>query len=795
MGKKETIDRYLLKNIFLIVGIIVAVMITIQYYFAYELVLELTKKRFEHLAKQATVIVKESDSRAEETIAILGEIPTIKNIDTLQKERELLKIFITPIKRDNTIYAIYIGYKNGNYFEVVNNKHSPAVAKMFNAPPKTDWIVVKINRVDGVAHRTSHFYDKDLNFISKLEEITKYDPRKRPWYNIALGKNRVVSTEPYLYYRLKKMGITYSLDVKDGTVIAMDMTLEGLSGFLKDLKAKSGIEIFMVGKDKTIASSEGIEKKVDKELLEASKDESQNIISYHKDGEDYLAMVINGKPPVWLAFKAKRSEMMKPYLDIIHTEIMITIILILLIIPLVRHIAQRFLKPINALLEENQKIKNREFNRVKKINCNILELNQLSTSMVDMAKSIKEYEKKQEMLLEGFIHLIAETIDAKSHYTGEHCKRVPIIAKMLIKEVDKADYGELKDFKIQHEDTLKALEWSAWLHDCGKLVVPEHVVDKATKLETVYNRIHEIRTRFEVLLRDARIKYLENLLIGEDSKRAKDEFDKEKAKLQSDFEFIAKINVGEVPLKEDDYKRLESIASIKWERNFSNRIGISWGERELLGNLTKEEKFPVEENLLLDGNIYRVPRDRKDFEIFKRESVTMKVPDLLYNKGELYNLSIRQGTLTEEEKFKINEHAIHTLRMLKELPWADHLKNVVDDASNHHEYLDGSGYPRSLTKDDLSIPARIMTIADIFEALTSSDRPYKKPKTLSQTLNIMVDMAKNYKIDSELFILMMEKDIHLKFAKMYLSPEQIDIDKVDKDKMIEDVREAVKEFI
>ncbi len=789
MVKKEKIDNFLLKKVFLIVGIIVTTMIIIQYYFAYELVFKLTQKRFEHLAKQAEIVVKDRDSQAREIVEILGAIPSIKNIDSLEKEKQILKLFATPIKRDNTIYAIYIGYENGNYFEVVNAKHSPAVVKKFNIPDGARWAVIQIVRVNGVGYRVSHYYDENLNYVSKMEETTKYDPRKRPWYKIALGKKEVVSTDPYMYYRLKKMGITYSLSLDDDKmVIALDKTLEGLSNFLKDLKSNTDIEIYMMLKGKVIASSEGMNKKIDQELINAFKNSPDKIITYKKDFKEYLAMSIPAKGdtklPVHLAFKAEKSKMMAPYLRIIHTEILLTILVILMVIPLIRHLSQKFLLPIKSLVKENLKIKNREFDKLQKVKSNILEIDQLSDSLIDMAKSIKEYENQQEKLLEGFIHLIAETIDVKSSHTGEHCRRVPIIAKMLTKEADKADFGELKNFKIKTGDDLKALEWSAWLHDCGKLVVPEHVIDKATKLETVYNRIHEIRTRFEVLLRDAKIRYLEDLLIGEDAKIAKDILDKKIKKLHSDFEFIAEVNLGEKPLSKEDKKRLQEIANIEWERNFSNQIGISWQERELLGNIIKEEIFPVKEKLLLDGAIYQIPRERKDFEIFRREKVTMKIPDLLYNKGELYNLSIDQGTLTQEERFKINEHAIHTIRMLKELPWTPHLKRIVEDAGNHHEHLDGTGYPRSLTKKDLSIPARIMAIADIFEALTSSSRPYKRPKSLSVSLKIMAQMAKNQKIDAELFVIFLKEDIHIKFAKLYLNPEQLDLENIDKKELI-----------
>jgi HD-GYP domain-containing protein (c-di-GMP phosphodiesterase class II) len=152
----------------------------------------------------------------------------------------------------------------------------------------------------------------------------------------------------------------------------------------------------------------------------------------------------------------------------------------------------------------------------------------------------------------------------------------------------------------------------------------------------------------------------------------------------------------------------------------------------------------------------------------------MAIPEHQYNLGEVYNLSIARGTLTTEDRFKINEHMISTIKMLENLPFPKELSRVPRYASTHHETLKGTGYPRQLSAEDLSIPERVLVISDIFEALTASDRPYRKAKPISVAVNIMHKMALDEHIDLELFRLFLTSGTHLKYAKAYLKPEQID---------------------
>lgn len=379
---------------------------------------------------------------------------------------------------------------------------------------------------------------------------------------------------------------------------------------------------------------------------------------------------------------------------------------------------------------------------------------------------------EQRQLFDAFVQLLAGAIDAKSPYTGGHCARVPELAIMLAQAAD--DDGSFADFRMASDDQRREFQVAAWLHDCGKITTPEYVVDKATKLETLYNRIHEIRMRFELLLRDARIDYYQQLLAGEkDEKSLALDFDRAWRQIQEDFAFVAECNVGGEFMSDDKIERLRQIASIKWVRHLSDRIGISREESDRMAG-APEQSLPVEECLLADKPEHIVPRLRPDPFDGNRFGFRMQMPKDLYNLGEFYNLSIRKGTLTAEERFKINEHIIQTIIMLKRLPFPAYLQNVAEFAGAHHETMDGRGYPRGLKQEDMSVPARILAIADIFEALTASDRPYKKPKTLNESLRIMSFMRNDRHIDAALFDLFLKSGVYLQYAETFLDAGQID---------------------
>jgi len=316
-----------------------------------------------------------------------------------------------------------------------------------------------------------------------------------------------------------------------------------------------------------------------------------------------------------------------------------------------------------------------------------------------------------EELFEAFIKLINTAIDDKSPYTGGHCARVPVLTMMLAEAASRTAAGPLKEFTLTDQDRYE-LKMAGLLHDCGKITTPVHVVDKATKLHTLFDRIRLIDTRFEVLKRDARIAFLEG-------KRTLDEYDALIAQLDDDREFLRRSNIGGEKMSGADVGRVQRIAARRWH----NTAGV-------------EEDF--------------------------------------LSADELENLTIRAGTLTAAEREIINHHIVVTIKMLESLPWPRHLKRVPEYAGGHHERMDGKGYPRGLTREQMSVQARLMGIADIFEALTAKDRPYKEGKTLTESLTILGKFKENGHIDPDLFDVFIREKVYLDYARQFLAPEQID---------------------
>lgn len=361
--------------------------------------------------------------------------------------------------------------------------------------------------------------------------------------------------------------------------------------------------------------------------------------------------------------------------------------------------------------------------------------------------------QSQRDLIDSFVHILAQGIDAKSPHTGAHCERVPVLVKMLAQAAVNQEEGPFGGFRLSDQE-LYELDLAAWLHDIGKIVTPEHVVEKATKLETIYNRIHEIRTRFEVMLRDAEIDMLRRQLAGDDKTQCQADFDARRDELHQQFELVAQCNIGSENIDLKTIVDIRDIATQNWQRNFDRTAGLSWAESSRIS--------PEEAAILSQPGPEPLLSDR---------------PDQVYshiNKGEIYNLSIPRGTLTPEERTIINNHVVLTQDMLAQLPFPSGLQNVPAIAGNHHEKMDGSGYPCGLKGDQMGTLEKILVIADIFEALTAVDRPYKKPKMLSESIDLLGTMRDQGKIDSDLFELFLTSGAYRDYGDTYLRPDQRD---------------------
>jgi HD-GYP domain-containing protein (c-di-GMP phosphodiesterase class II) len=323
-----------------------------------------------------------------------------------------------------------------------------------------------------------------------------------------------------------------------------------------------------------------------------------------------------------------------------------------------------------------------------------------------------------ENLLDAFVKTIAMAVDEKSPYTGGHIRRVADITMAIADKINKDDKGPFSRVQFS-EDQMKELRFAAWLHDLGKIATPEYVVDKTTKLETIFDRMELIRTRGEVILRDHNRVSLRKTSEGAGdegpAQNSEEDFD---GQLREDMNFLADVNTGSRPLGQEDLARLQAIGARKW---------VHEGRQEAL-----------------------------------------------LTENELQNLSVQRGTLTDQERDIINNHATVTYKLLSQLPFPRKLRDVPKFAGSHHEKLNGSGYPRGLKEDEISLQARILVLADIFEALTAKDRPYKRGNTLSEAVSILRGMVKAHHIDADLFKLFMDEKIYLEYARREMNPQQID---------------------
>lgn len=341
------------------------------------------------------------------------------------------------------------------------------------------------------------------------------------------------------------------------------------------------------------------------------------------------------------------------------------------------------------------------------------------TSMAATALTQRQLIDAQKKLFDSVVKLIASAIDAKSAYTSGHCQRVPIVAHLLAEACNRD--GQFAQFS---DDELYELDVSAWLHDCGKLATPDYIMDKRTKLDGLNDRISEVETRLAVSFQQKRADLWESFAKSLCHDRmalafVEDQVEEAHIQVLDTASFLRTVNQGDEFMAVELQERVKALGAQTW------------------ASLSDEKP--------------------------------------LLSVDEIDLLNIARGTLSSAERKIINDHIVVTIDMLKTLPYPKKLLNVVEIAGGHHERVDGKGYPFGLMKDQLSVRARILAIADVFEALTAKDRPYKQPKTLSETMKIMGFMAKEGHIDADLYQLFLAQKVYLDYAKVYMSPAQIDM--------------------
>jgi HD-GYP domain-containing protein (c-di-GMP phosphodiesterase class II) len=317
--------------------------------------------------------------------------------------------------------------------------------------------------------------------------------------------------------------------------------------------------------------------------------------------------------------------------------------------------------------------------------------------------------KEIERLFEGFVQASVTAIESRDPTTAGHSGRVASLSVTTLESLERSG-GPYKALRFR-EAELREMRYAALLHDFGKVGVREHVLLKANKL--YQHELMSIEDRFELARRAGEVEMLRARLAAcqdVDRERAKARADEIEAgwrarsnELSEMLDFIRRCNLPTV-LEEGGFDRLHDIA----KGSFADS---SARQRALLEPL------------------------------------------------ELRNLSIARGSLNETERKEIESHVSHTYRFLMQIPWTRDLSRVPDFAHGHHEKLNGGGYPLGIGSEGLPVQTRVMTIADIYDALTASDRPYKKAVPHVKALDILGAEAKRGNIDAQLLEVFIEAKV------------------------------------
>ena len=503
---------------------------------------------------------------------------------------------------------------------------------------------------------------------------------------------------------------------------------------------------------------------------------SDKLQSIRLNEQDYYvyhqAIAINDVEPQYLTIMSPQNTVMSQVWSKTQNAMLVAGLMLLFLLPFSWWFASLILSAVKKLQLNIEHIQQRQFSAVDVPSHHLLEFSALSEKLLELSQTSRAYQQAQQQWTDSLIASVAHAIDAKSSYPTHHCVLVPELSMLLANEADKSNEQIFKYFKLDDEDNQREFRLAAWLHSFGKITTPEYLVDKRTKLEMLYNRIHEIRMRFEVLWRDAEIEFWQQTLQRPENRAMNEEALKVKQlQLKDDFAFIAQCNIGTEFMDQNTNERLKRLAKITWERHFDDQLGLSPVELDQQTDATTT--LPVTEQLLADKAEHIIPRNQKAAED-ARAGENLNQPEYGFNHGELYNLTIESGTLTKEERFRINEHILTTIKMLESLPYPDELSNIPRYATTHLETMNGTGYPRGLTADDLSVPERIIMLANVFEALTAADRPYKKAKTLSVAIFILHQLVEQELMDRDVFELFLTSGVYKHYAEKFMAPEQID---------------------
>ena len=770
----------LIRTFIFLCFLVTTVAIGLQYYASQSIAQKSALQLFNTKALIISNNIKQKDNVINHYSTLLSKFN--KLIINQKLHPDALQLFANIMEENKSYNSISLGFKNGDLQQLIhlnkpqNNQDLPKVES-------ATWLLVSIAKQGDQKIRQFSYFDDTFHFISQHQETTDDNVTNLSWYKEA----KILTTNKSKLFPLansSSLGQTYSITIPHTkTVLAIDVTLDPFSEFVQKTNDNNQNqlldEIYLFNGTGHLLGS-------NQKLIELNNTDKLSFIPYpeltelalHQKSLNKLnSIIINDKPYYAYVAEVDDKTTINSYLAIlvpketlllpsIKTSIQISALCLALLLILSWCFSSPLTNTIKALLGETKKAKSQDYTQLQHIVSRVTEIKELNSSMVEMSQIIEEYQAQQKQMTALFIKQIAQAIDDKSPYTFGHANRVPELGLMLAKASLKSDSPA---FELANEEMLNEFSSNVWSHHYGKLTTAQQVVSKGTKLEASYNRIHEIRMRFEILWRDAEINYFKQSRANpEQNKPLKEALIKQQLQLMRDFGFVAKANLGDTEITEQDLLRLHKIGAQTWFRYFDDRLGLSSIEKL---NLTgKKQKLPAQETLLSD----------KKEHIIKRNNITqvdsgikIEVADHLYNFGELYNLSIPHGTLTVEDKFEINQSIINTINLLKALPTTHKQATEIKDLSTYHPALKRVISPSKLEEKGFSITQNILLITDIFETLTSIKKPQQPVESLSNAIDILHQLAIDQIIDINLFKLFLSSGVYIKYANKFLHETQI----------------------
>jgi len=774
--------RFTLITTFIFICLLVTtVAIALQYYVSQSTAQKSALALYETKVLLASNNIRQTDQIANRYSILLSRFN--KLIINQQLHPNALQLFATVMTENPSYNSIYLGFENGSLQQLIHlnkTQNDLSLAKVESAK----WLLISTVEQENKKIRQYSYFDGAFNMVSQYQKESNENITTLPWYKDAkiLTSNK---SNVFSLTNSASLGQTYSIKVPNTqTVLAIDVTLNSLSNNLKNISGNNQKpfldEVYLyngtgqlLGSNRSIPQADGNSKLplIPYPILAELAQHKTNLNKLNEviiNDNSYYAYIteVDDKTVTnsYLAILVAKETLLLPS---IKTSIQIAAICLVLLLILSWYFSSPLTNTLKKLLNEVKKTKKQDYKKIPLVMGRVTELKELNSLMVEMSQSIEAYQTQQKQMTRLFIKQIAQAIDDKSPYTFGHANRGPELGLMLAKASLKSD---LPVFEQANEDMLNEFSSNAWSHHYGKLTKAQQIVSKGTKLEANYNRIHEIRMRFEVLWRDAEITYFkESRSNPEQNKPLKEALIKQQLQLMRDFGVVAKANLGDTKMTEQELLRLHKIGEQTWLRYFDDRLGLSSIEKLNLAG--KKSKLPAQEMLLSDKKEHIIKRNN----IIQMDSgIKIEVADHLYNFGELYNLSIPQGTLTVEDKFEINQNIISTINLLKKLPTAHKQVTKINDLSTYHPALKCVVYPFEQGDEAFSITQSILLITDIFEMLTSIKEPQQQVESLSTAIDVLHQLAVDQVIDINLFNLFLSSGIYIKYAHKFLHETQID---------------------